>query len=70
MYSVEPDMSAQRTPASVEYDTKRKVTRRERFLQEMDGAIPCDVVTVHSFPADTRVGGRALLSRTERASGE
>ena len=33
-------MSAQRTFASVPYDTKRKVTRRETFLQEMDRAIP------------------------------
>jgi hypothetical protein len=37
---VEADMSGQRTLASVVYDTKRKVTRRERFLQEMDRAIP------------------------------
>ena len=33
-------MSEQRTLASVVYDTKRKVTRRERFLQEMDRVIP------------------------------
>ncbi|MFN9116847.1 MAG: IS5/IS1182 family transposase, partial [Gemmatimonas sp.] len=26
--------------ASVVYDSKRKVTRRERFLQEMDRVIP------------------------------
>jgi len=33
-------MSEQRTLASVVYDTKGKVTRRERFLREMDAVIP------------------------------
>ena len=33
-------MSEQRTLASVAYDTKGKVTRRERLLCEMDGVIP------------------------------
>jgi len=33
-------MSEQRTLASVAYDTKGKVTRRERFLREMDAVIP------------------------------
>ena len=33
-------MSEQRTLASVAYDTKRKVTSRERFLTEMDAVIP------------------------------
>ena len=33
-------MSEQRTLASVAYDSKRKITRRERFLQEMDAVIP------------------------------
>jgi IS5 family transposase len=33
-------MSEQRTLASVVNDRKRKVTRRERFLQEMDRVIP------------------------------
>lgn len=33
-------MSEQRTLMSVVYDTKRKVTRRERFLHEMDAVIP------------------------------
>jgi IS5 family transposase len=33
-------MSEQRTLASVVYDSKRKVTRRERFLQDMDRVIP------------------------------
>ncbi len=33
-------MSEQRTLASVVYDAKRKVTRRERFLREMDAVIP------------------------------
>jgi len=33
-------MSEQRTLMSVVYDSKRKVTRRERFLQEMDAVIP------------------------------
>ena len=33
-------MSEQRTLSSVVYDSKRKVTRRERFLQEMDAVIP------------------------------
>ena len=36
----EQTMSEQRTLASVVYDTKRKVTRRERFLREMDAVIP------------------------------
>jgi len=33
-------MSEQRTLASVAYETKGKVTRRERFLAEMDAVIP------------------------------
>jgi transposase, IS5 family len=33
-------MSEQKTLASVAYDTKRKVTSRERFLSEMDRVIP------------------------------
>jgi len=33
-------MSEQRTLSSVVYDSKRKVTRRERFLQEMNAVIP------------------------------
>jgi len=33
-------MSEQRTLASVVYDTKRKTTRREQFLTEMDAVIP------------------------------
>lgn len=33
-------MSEQRTLASVVYESERKVTRRERFLQEMDAVIP------------------------------
>lgn len=33
-------MSVQRTLASVTYDAKRKTTRRERFLLEMDRVIP------------------------------
>ena len=33
-------MREQRTLASVIYDTKRKVTSRERFLTEMDRVIP------------------------------
>jgi hypothetical protein len=33
-------MSEQGTLASVVSDTKRNVTRRERFLQEMDRVIP------------------------------
>ena len=34
-------MSEQRTLGSMAYDTKGKVTRRERFLREMDAVIPC-----------------------------
>jgi hypothetical protein len=37
---VKPGMSEQRTLASVVYDSKRKVTPRERFVQEMDRVIP------------------------------
>ncbi len=33
-------MSEQRTLASVAYETKGKVTRRERFLAEMDAVTP------------------------------
>ena len=33
-------MSEQRTLSSVAYDSKRKVTRRERFLLEMEAVIP------------------------------
>jgi transposase, IS5 family len=44
-------MSEQRTLASVVYDAKRKVTRRERFLGEMDRVIPWamlrDIVAPH-----------------------
>jgi transposase, IS5 family len=38
--TAERAMSEQRTLASVVYDTKRKVTSRERFLSEMDAVIP------------------------------
>ena len=44
-------MSAQKTFASVPYDTPRKVMRRETFLEEMDGAI-----------AWTRLAGRIIRS--------
>ena len=37
---MERGMSEQRMLASVVYDTKRKVTSRERFLTEMDRVIP------------------------------
>lgn len=37
---MEPEISEQRTLASVVYDSTRRVTRRERFLQKMDRVIP------------------------------
>ena len=55
-------MSEQRALASVAYDTKGKVTRRERFLREMDAVIPwptlCAVVEPH-YPKPGR-GRRPL----------
>ena len=49
-------MSEQRTLASVAYDTKRKVTRRERFLQEMDRAIPWTTLRALVEPHYTKPG--------------
>ena len=34
---------SQRTFADLEYDTKKRVTRREKFLARMDGLIPCAI---------------------------
>ena len=36
-------MGNQRTFASMAWQAKGKVTRRERFLAEMDAVIPCQV---------------------------
>ena len=49
-------MSEQRTLASVAYDTKRKVTRRERFLLEMDRAIPWVTLRALVEPHYTKPG--------------
>jgi hypothetical protein len=49
-------MSEQRTLASVVSDTKRNVTRRERFLQEMDRVIPWATLQALVAPHDTKPG--------------
>ena len=55
-------MSEQRTLASVAYDTKRKVTRRERFLREMDAVIPWATLHAVVLPHYTKAGrGRRPL---------
>ncbi|MCU0633315.1 MAG: IS5 family transposase [Gemmatimonadaceae bacterium] len=55
-------MGAQRTLASVVYDTKRKVTRRERFLAEMDRVIPWAAMVAVIAPVYTKPGrGRQPL---------
>ena len=55
-------MSDQRTFASVPYDTKGKVTRRERFLQEMDRVIPWGTVFAIILPHYVKAGrGRRPL---------
>ena len=59
-------MSEQRTLASVVYDTKRKVTSRERFLTEMDAVIPWApllALIVPHYPTDGR-GRRPLPLET------
>lgn len=55
-------MSEQRTLASVVYDSKRKVTRRERFLAEMDAVIPWARLEALVAPHYTKPGrGRRPL---------
>ena len=55
-------MSEQRTLASVVYDAKRKVTRRERFLAEMDAVIPWPTLVALVAPHYARAGrGRRPL---------
>ena len=55
-------MSEQRTLASVAYDTKGKVTRRERFLREMDAVIPWTTLVALVTPHYTVAGrGRRPL---------
>lgn len=55
-------MSEQRTLASVAYDTKGKVTRRERFLGEMDAVIPWSTLHALIVPHYTVAGrGRRPL---------
>jgi len=55
-------MSEQRTLASVAYGTKRKVTRRERFLREMDAVIPWPALRALIAPHYTVAGrGRRPL---------
>jgi IS5 family transposase len=55
-------MSEQRTLASVAYDTKGKVTRRERFLCEMDAVIPWPTLLALITPHYTVAGrGRRPL---------
>lgn len=59
-------MSEQRTLSSVVYDSKRKVTRRERFLQEMDAVIPwaqLEALVAPHYPKPGR-GRRPLPLRT------
>ena len=55
-------MSEQRTLASVVYDLKTKVTRRERFLREMDAVIPWGTLRALVAPHYTNAGrGRRPL---------
>ena len=55
-------MSEQRTLASVVYDLKKKVTRRERFLGEMDAVIPWATLRALVEPHYTKAGrGRRPL---------
>lgn len=55
-------MSEQRTLASVAYDSKGKVTRRERFLREMDAVIPWPTLRALVEPHYTKPGrGRRPL---------
>ncbi len=55
-------MSEQRTLASVVYDLKKKVTRRERFLGEMDAVIPGATLRALVEPHYTKAGrGRRPL---------
>jgi len=55
-------MSEQRTLASVAYETKGKVTRRERFLAEMDAVIPWATLLALVTPHYARPGrGRRPL---------
>ena len=55
-------MREQRTFASVPYDTKGKVTRRERFLQEMDRVIPWGTLLAIILPHYVKAGrGRRPL---------
>ena len=55
-------MSEQRTLAGVAYDTKGKVTRRERFLREMDTVIPWTTLVALVTPYYTVAGrGRRPL---------
>lgn len=61
-------MSEQRTLASVAYDSKRKVTRRERFLQEMEAVIPwarLEALVAPHYPKPGR-GRRPLPLATMR----
>ena len=53
-------MSEQRTVASVAYDTKGKVTRRERLLREMDAVIPWPL-EVHKRPNCEKQLGRLFV---------
>ena len=55
-------MSEQRTLASVVHDLKKKVTRRERFLREMDAVIPWVTLRALVVPHYTKAGrGRRPL---------
>jgi len=55
-------MSEQRTLASVVYDRKKKVMRRERFLREMDAVIPWGTLRALVAPHYTNAGrGRRPL---------
>ena len=62
-------MSEQRTLASVVYDAKRKVTRRERFLGEMDAVIPWATLRALVAPHYTKAGRRIFLLRRRLPDG-
>ena len=52
-------MQPQRSFADVEYDGKKRQTRRERFLQRMDGLIPWQRLEQRLRPVYTHRGTRA-----------
>ena len=59
-------MAQQRSFAQAEYDAKRKTTRRDRFLAEMDIVVPwarlLEQLRPHYYPAAGKGPGRGRPS--------